>query len=160
MATLTREKSFIRPTNPKIVEHQLDVAVNSQLELDALQRAFAARRRLLEGSIEVAEVVAILDISRQAVHEREKKGRLIAAREGGRLRFPLWQFDAQGDDGVVPGLPLVLAALDEVAPIPALAKMSWLQKSNNALGGQTPLEALRAGQIALVQSAARGASAS
>ena len=101
----------------------------------------------------------MLGVSRQAIHEREKKGRLLAVRENGRLRFPLWQFDAHGDDGVVPGLPLVLRALDEVAPMPALAKMSWLQKSNSALGGVTPLQSLRAGQQNLVQSAARGDSA-
>ena len=163
MATLTKTKSLVRKARPKCTTNQSNcqsaISAESQLELDALQRAFAARRALLAGSIEVAQVVEMLGVSRQAVHEREKKGRLLAVRENGRLRFPLWQFDAQGDDGVVAGLPLVLAALDEIAPIPALAKMSWLQKPNGALGGATPLELLRAGQLTLVQSAARGASA-
>lgn len=124
-----------------------------------MQRAFAVRRQLLADSIEATPVAELLGITRQAVHEREKKGRLLAVREGGRLRFPLWQFDAQGDDGVVLGLPLILATLDEAAPLPALAKMSWLQKANGALGGQTPVEALTQGQLPLVQSAARGVSA-
>ena len=163
MATLTKTKSLVRKARPKFTTNQSNpqpvIAAESQLELDALQRAFAARRALLVGSIEVAQVVEMLGVSRQAVHEREKKGRLLAVRENGRLRFPLWQFDAQGDDGVVAGLPSVLKALDEIAPIPALAKMSWLQKPNGALGGATPLESLRAGQQTLVQSAARGDSA-
>ena len=163
MAPLTKAKSPVRKARPapltRQVSSQTEAVTESQLELDALQRAFAARRALLAGSIEVAQVVEMLGVSRQSVHEREKKGRLLAVRESGRLRFPLWQFDAHGDDGVVPGLPLVLAALDEVAPLPPLAKMSWLQKPNGALGGKTPLELLRAGQQTLVQSAARDASA-
>ena len=160
MATLTKNNPAVRKVRPAHIARKVDSQTEeSQLELDALQRAFAARRALLAGSIEVAQVVELLGVSRQAVHEREKKGRLLAARENGRLRFPLWQFDAHGDDGVVAGLPLVLAALDEIAPIPALAKMSWLQKPNGALGGITPLESLRAGQQILVQSAARGDSA-
>lgn len=133
---------------------------DAQLEWKALQRAFEFRRALLKDAITTTQVAQLLGVSRQAVGERERKGQLLGAMEGGQLRFPLWQFDPSGSGGVVEGLLLVLRALDEGGALPPLAKMSWLRKANASLGGLTPLEALRGGRLAETLSAARGAMAS
>jgi len=73
-------------------------------------------------------------------------------RERGGLRFPRWQFDPDGADGVLAGFPDVLRALD-VSP---LAKVSWFIRPNPYLGGRTPLAALKAGEREKLVSLARG----
>ena len=52
---------------------------------------------------------------------------------------PLWQFDADGPNGVIDGLALVLQALQ----VSNLAKARWLQKPHPVFGGSTPLDLLR-----------------
>jgi hypothetical protein len=49
---------------------------------------------------------------------------LLGVRDQGQWRFPLWQFDPDGHDGVVDGLPAVLAVL----AVSDLAKVRWLQQ--------------------------------
>ena len=84
----------------------------------------------------------------------------MAVLDHGTLRFPIWQFDSEGPDGVIEGLPQVLRAL-QVTP---LAKISWLTTPNGVLRADskasdiTPLEALRSGQIQRVIELARGVS--
>lgn len=58
-------------------------------------------------------------------------------------RYPLWQFDSDGPDGVIDGLPDVLAAL----PVAHLIKARWLQRPQPLLEGHTPLQLLREGQL-------------
>jgi len=132
-----------------------DLVREAELEWKALQRAFEFRRALLHGAITTTQVAQLLGVSRQAVAERERKGQLLCVMEGGQLRFPLWQFDPSGASGVVEGLPLVVRALDEVAPTPALGKMVWLRKANPSLSDLSPVEALRAGRLDEVMAAAR-----
>jgi len=133
-----------------------DLVREVELEWKALQRAFEFRRALLHGAITTTQVAQLLGVSRQAVAERERKGQLLCIMEGGQLRFPLWQFDPSGASGVVEGLPLVVRALDEVAPTPTLGKIVWLRKANSSLGDLSPIEALRAGRLDEVMAAARG----
>ncbi len=57
------------------------------------------------------------------------------------LRFPSWQFDPAGPDGVLPGLPEVIRALDAM---PTLSKIGWLT-SPKALLPDPPVEMLRRG---------------
>ncbi len=106
-------------------------------------RAFARRRELLADTLTTAEVAALLRTTRQTPHDRAAANRLLALRDGGQLRFPRWQFDPEGPDGVLDGLPKVLEALN----VSAFAKAAWLTSSQPALGGRTPLEALGAGEI-------------
>ena len=69
------------------------------------------------------------------------------------MRFPLSQFDPEGPDGVVSGLGMVLSALD----LPPLAQAAWLERHHPALDGQTPIERLKAGDLADVVEIARRA---
>lgn len=112
------------------------------LELQSLVAYFKKRRELLSNSFSSTEVMTILGTSRQTPHDRVKAKSLLAIRENGSLRFPAVQFDPEGPDGVVDGLPEVLKALH----ICDLAKLSWLIASNPILDGMTPISALKAGQ--------------
>jgi hypothetical protein len=117
------------------------------LEMSALLRSFRRRRALLEGSLTAVQVAELLGTTRQTPHDRVKSSALLAVLDRGILRFPAWQFDPEGPNGVVGGLPEVLRAL-QVSP---LAKASWLTSPNPYLQGRTPLEALEAGEVELVR---------
>lgn len=124
----------------------------AQLEFEALLARFASRRDLLQHCIGTNDVVRMLGLrNRQTPLDRLKARTLLAIREQGQWRFPLWQFDPDGPDGVIAGLPEVLAAL----PVADLSKARWLQRPQPLLDGQTPLEALRAGQLNRVLAEAR-----
>jgi hypothetical protein len=113
------------------------------LELATLLRSFRRRRELLAGSLTAPQVAQLLGTSRQTPHDRFRSGSLLAVLDRGALRFPAWQFDPAGPDGVIAGLPDVLRAL-QVSP---LAKASWFVRPNPYLEGNTPLEALKRGEV-------------
>jgi len=116
----------------------------AQLEFEALRRSFALRHQLLASTIGTAEVNELLAAgSRQTVHDRLKAGTLLGILDQGKWRFPLWQFDADGPNGVIDGLAQVLQAL----PVSNLAKARWLQQPNPVFGGSTPLDLLRHGRL-------------
>jgi hypothetical protein len=123
-----------------------------ELEAAGIARYFQKRRELLQDSFSAPEVARLLHTSRQTPHDRVKAGTLLAVRERGGLRFPHWQFDPQGPDGVLAGLPEVLKALD-VTP---LEKVSWFVRPNPYLEGRTPLEALKAGETERLVAIAHG----
>ncbi len=122
----------------------------SALEMAALVRSFRRRRELLEGSLTASQVAELLVTSRQTPHDRLKSGTLLAVVDRGVWRFPAWQFDPEGPDGVIEGLPEVLRALN-ASP---LAKASWFVRPNQYLAGRTPLEALKDGEMEPVRRAA------
>jgi hypothetical protein len=128
----------------------------SALEMATLVRSFKHRGELLEESLSASQVAELLGTSRQTPHDRVKGGILLAVLDRGSWRFPAWQFDPEGPDGIVEGLPEVLRAL-HASP---LAKASWFVRPNQYLEGRTPLEALREGQIEAVRSAAEAVGAS
>jgi len=111
------------------------------LEAEAMARLFARRREVLAGALSAPEVAKMLGTSRQTPHDRARANTLLGVPDRGALRFPLWQFDPEGDDGVVGGLPGVLRAL-RLSPF---GKAYWLSRPNPYLGGWAPIEALRAG---------------
>ena len=124
------------------------------LELQSLRQRFELHRQQLRSTIGADQVADLLQTrSRQTPHDRAKAGTLLAIRENGRLRFPLSQFDPEGPDGVVSGLGMVLSALD----LPPLAQAAWLERHHPALDGQTPIERLKAGDLADVVEIARRA---
>ncbi|MBI4493189.1 MAG: hypothetical protein HY690_10405 [Chloroflexi bacterium] len=121
---------------------------------EARVRGLEMRERLLraEGGALTSELVGRrLGITRQAVDKRRRAGRLLAFSTGRRgYVYPLWQF---GPEGVLPGFGLVLADLAVCDP--------WMQAAfflsgDARLGGMTPLEALRKGEVDDVRRAARG----
>ena len=123
----------------------------AEAELEILRRSFARRRELLAGALTASQVAALLGTSRQTPHDRLASGTLLAVMDRGAYRFPRWQFDTNGEDGVVRGLPAVIRALD-VSPF---AKVAWLARANPMLDGQMPLAALKAGQVERVVALAR-----
>ncbi|URD53589.1 hypothetical protein [Chroococcidiopsis sp. CCNUC1] len=124
---------------------------------DPLERArlrgIAARERLLNaegGSLTISQVEELLSISRQAIHKRCRKGKLIALTTSKRgYLFPKWQFT---ENGVLSGLESVLAALDESEP---WMQAAFMLNPNIWLDGASPLEMLRQGKIEDVLVAAR-----
>jgi hypothetical protein len=130
-------------------EEQALVAFRSLLQL------FEARRALLEeDTVTAPQVAELLGVSRQTPLNRVRENTLLAVLDRGAWRFPLWQFDANSADGVLPGLPEVLRVLE---PQPHFSKLAWLRRANATLGGREPVELLRKGGIAPVVDAARAA---
>ena len=125
------------------------------LELRAAQDAFARRRQLLASALTAPEAARLLGTTRQTPHDRAGKGALLAIMDQGRLLFPAWQFDPDGPNGVLAGLPDVLRALDASL----LGKASWLMRANPYLEGRTPLQALREGDLERVLDQARAVGA-
>ena len=113
-----------------------------QLEMDTLTKHFLHRRQLLESAISAPEVGQLLGTSRQTPHDRVSSQTLLAIKDNGKLCFPFWQFDPEGPDGVIDGLPAVLKALE----LSDYGKLNWLTRANPYLDGQTPVQALKAGQ--------------
>lgn len=113
-----------------------------KLEVDSLFHYFQRRKQLLEGSLTASQVAKLLGTSRQTPHDRLKARTLLGVLDGGVLRFPAWQFDPQGPDGLIDGLANVLKALQ----VSDFAKLNWLVRPNTLLDGLTPLQALQRGQ--------------
>jgi hypothetical protein len=124
---------------------------------DPLERArlrgIAARERLLNaegGSLTISQVEQLLGISRQAIHKRCSKGKLIALTTSKRgYLFPRWQF---AENDILPGLESALAAFDESEP---WMQAAFMLNPNIWLDGASPLEMLRQGKIEDVLVAAR-----
>ncbi|MBD2195253.1 MULTISPECIES: DUF2384 domain-containing protein [Calothrix] len=127
----------------KLGAEQITDEERSRLELATLTRNFRWRQELLKSSLTAPQVADLLNTTRQTPHDRLKKNSLIAVQDNGVWKFPTWQFDPEGPDGVVTGLPDVLKALK----VPAFSKISWLTRPNRGLNGLTPIEALKFGQI-------------
>lgn len=113
-----------------------------ELENAALKNFFDWRKNLLEDSLTAREVAKLINAkSRQTPHDRLKRNDLVAIQDNGVWKFPSWQFDAEGPDGVIDGLPDVLKALN----VPCFSKISWLTQPNYAFNGSTPIEVLKQG---------------
>jgi hypothetical protein len=123
-------------------------------ELASLVDLFVARRHLLEDTFTAPQVAHVLGISRQAAAGRAESGSLLAVLDRGAYRFPRWQFDPRGPDGVVAGLPEILEALE---PQPAFSKLVFLTQPNKTLDGNEPVELLRRGERARVLAVADAA---
>ncbi len=110
------------------------------LELANLERYYQRRRELLARSITTPEVAKLIGCQAiTTVHDRRKAGTLLGLKDNGVYKFPLWQFDPEGDDGVVDGLPEILKTLQ----ISDFAKLNWLSKPLRAFESRTPVEVLK-----------------
>lgn len=116
------------------------------LELANLMRYYEQRAQLLRDSISASEAAKLLSVSRETVHERVRSSKMIGILENGVLRIPLCQFDASGPNGVLDGVPRILAELK----VPDLEKLGWLSYPNQYLEGRTPIQALKDGDIDVV----------
>lgn len=123
-----------------------------ELEAAGIARYFRRRQELIKETVSAAEAARLLGTCRQTPHDRVKAETMLAVRERGMLRFPRWQFDPEGPNGVLAGLPQVLQALQ----VSSMAKAAWFVRSNPYLKGRTAVEALRAGEVERLVVLARG----
>ena len=114
------------------------------LELVNLINSFSLRSKLLKDTISTTQVAKLLGCSsRQTPLDRVKNQSLLAVKDNGQWKYPLWQFDAEGTDGVFEGLPETIKALQ----VSNLAKISWLTSPNSVFDDRTPLEMLKEGKL-------------
>jgi hypothetical protein len=139
---LPEERESDLPLARKLVGRSFSRQERIQLELDSLFSYFEQRRNLLARSLTAPEVAKLLGTSRQTPHDRLKNQTLLGILDRGAYRFPIWQFDAEGTDGVIEGLSEVLRALK----VSDWDKLSWLVHPNPILDGLTPVEALKKGK--------------
>lgn len=112
------------------------------LELANLKLLYERRRELLKDSLTSTQVAELLDWkNRKTVHDRLKAKEIIGIKDRGVYKFPLWQFDPQGENGILDSLPSLLAALD----ISDFRKLSWLTKPLRPFNNLTPVEILKRG---------------
>ena len=124
-----------------------------ELKLLNLMNSFTQRAKLLESTISSTEVAKLLSCgSRQTPLDRVKNQTLIAVKDNGNWKYPLWQFDPEGEDGVVNGLPETIQTLQ----VSNLAKVSWLTRPNSRFNNLTPLQMLKNGEIQQVLDEAVG----
>ena len=116
------------------------------LEITSLMQYFDRRKELLKDSLTASEVAELLGTTRQTPHDRTKNKSLLAVKNNGVWKFPSWQLDPSGADGVIEGLPDVLKALEGSE----FTKLNWLMSQNRYLENLTPVEALKQGQKAKV----------
>ena len=90
-------------------------------------------------------------MSRQAVGKRRRAGKLIAVQTGRRgYEYPACQFE---DTGAIDNLEEVLGAFAD--DIDAWMQLAFLINPNESLGGESPLDLLRRGEVGAVARAAR-----
>jgi hypothetical protein len=122
---------------------QLDPVEEQALEFASLVNLFDYRRSLLSNSISSPALANLLGVSRQTIHDRFKSGQLLGMLDNNVLKFPNWQFDPSGPNGVVNGLPEVLATLQ----CSAFAKISWLSTCNPVFSNLRPIDVLKTGKV-------------
>jgi hypothetical protein len=114
----------------------------AMLELANLERYYQRRRELLNNSITTPEVAKLIGCQAiTTVHDRRKAGTLLGLKDKGVYKFPLWQFDPEGDDGIINGLSEIIKTLQ----ISDFAKLNWLTKSSRAFNNKTPVGILKKG---------------
>jgi excisionase family DNA binding protein len=124
------------------------------VHIATLLHGFLRRRALLEGALTTRQVAELFGASRQTPLDRIKAGTLLGVRDRGDWRFPAWQFDPEGPDGIVTGLADVFASL----PASPFRRAAWLSTPHPALGAR-PIDALRAGKLSRVLDEARSVDA-
>jgi hypothetical protein len=138
------------------VDEHADPTLTAELVTQGVALDFARRNAVVDNAYTAPQAANELRISRQAVTDRWKKGKLCGFMANDALRLPTWQFDAGQPDGVVAGLPRVLAALERSGLSP-LNRIYWLTTPQPALGDLTPVASLREGRVDDVVSQAAGA---
>jgi hypothetical protein len=124
-----------------------------KLVIESLKSSFIARHKLLQNSLTGSDVQQMLGLSSRMSHiNRVNNKTLLAVKDNGVWKFPAWQFDAEGNDSVINGLPKIIEALE----MSDIAKISWFNTPNSHLEGRTPLEMLKKGEIRAVVNEAKG----
>ena len=137
-------------------EKEYSTEERKRIHIQSILNSFNYRRELLKDTVDVNQVMEILNYdSRQAPLNRLKAHSLIAIKDNQKWWFPLWQFDANTSNGIVNGLSKVLKALN----CSNLAKISWLVNPSPYFANKSPLELLKTGDIERVIEATTAISA-
>lgn len=154
MAALTRESDEMTAGNVVIQMLEAQFAASKKPKPKAglalaVLRGRVAREELKQqegGSISADEArMKLGGLSKEAVLKRYRKGQLIGWREArqGAVRFPVWQFK---DENVLPGVPEVLAILNEAPWMDDWGRVLFFLNERRSLGGKRPLDSLREGK--------------
>lgn len=112
------------------------------LELENLKLLNQRRQDLLKDSLTSTQVADLMGWQHhKTASDRLKANTLIGVKDRGVYKFPLWQFDPEGEDGIVDGLPELLSRLN----ISNFRKINWLNQPMAAFDDLTPIEVLRKG---------------
>lgn len=107
-----------------LVDVGLNLSAAGEREPDARARTVAARAVLADSALSVSEAAKRLGVDTSRVRHRLAQGKLTGWKERS-WRLPSWQFT---DDGVLPGLDAVLAAIpDDQPPLMVAAFMNTVQ---------------------------------
>lgn len=131
-------------TEERLMGRRLSPKERLQARVNAVFRHFEVRRVLLRESFSSPQVANLLGVSEQTVHGRRERGTLIAMQDNGFWRYPAWQFDAEGPNGTVSGLPEVIDAL---APQGTFASIRWLSTPLDHFEGLSPVDAMKQGRL-------------
>lgn len=150
------EASLKRDIEESLRSRSLEAAVGDEPMLEERRRPIeemlapfmideARKTRLLADDPEMlnaAAFAALLGLSRQALHEKRKRGEVLGLAQAKRdYWFPEYQIDEHGR--ILPGLSKVLSAFDK-DPWPA---HRFLTSPHDGLDGATGREALAAGRV-------------
>ena len=112
------------------------------LELENLKLLNQRRQNLLKDSLTSTQVADLMGWQHhKTASDRLKANTLIGVKDRGVYKFPLWQFDPEGEDGIVDGLPELLSRLN----VSNFRKINWLTKPMTAFDNLTPVEVLKKG---------------
>lgn len=122
----------------------LDLSPHHEDEPDYRARSVAARAVLAESALTVGAAANLLNIDPSRVRHRLAARRLTGWKDQGGWRLPAWQFT---EDGVLPSLDAVLAAVPEDEPALVVAAFMTSPQDDLVIAGDavTPRQWLLAG---------------
>ena len=123
----------------------------ARAHLANLTAKFADRQAVLAQSITRAEAAQLLRISDQAVSDRLAAGDLVGLKDGRVWKLPAWQFDADTENGWLPGI----LDLRQHFPAGPVTLTAWVTAPNVDLDGHTPAARLATGDVDQVLRAAQ-----
>ena len=132
-SNLSRDKNYInfvswlKKQESTPVSNELD-----NLKKEANQKSQQLRNTLIELSYSTNEVIAILNVTRQAIMNRINAGKILGFKVNKNYFFPRWQFDEKQPSGIVDGLSKVLKSFSP--SITDIEIVNWFERP---LEGQT-----------------------
>jgi len=134
--------------SPDVLDERMWGPPPSQEEVAAavlanLRKQFKLRASLGEQSLSRTNAAGLLGTSEQAITNQLDKRRLVGFKQGREWRIPAWQFNADTDKGIVPGL----VALAQAFPGGPVSLSAWAVRPTPDLGNRTPAAALASGAV-------------
>lgn len=125
----------------------IDIRPPTEAEVQARRGVIKARAELKQeegGHISADEAAARSKLSKAELLGRFKARRVLGWREKNGARFPVWQFSETG--GLLRGFEQALELLNAKPSYDVWAKLLFFLNRRHSLGGERPLDLLRAGR--------------